>query len=83
MHTLEFFSDPICFCRDKAKSLITKILQDFSDISFKEVNILTESERAQEIGVIMSPTLVLNGKIIAIGLPEENQLKKILLENIK
>lgn len=83
MRILELFIDPMCFCKDRAKSLITKLLQDFPDISFKEVNVLEESERAQEIGVLMSPTFALNGKIIALGLPEESQLRKILWENIK
>lgn len=83
MCTLELFIDPICFCKRKAKGFIKEILKEFPDISFKEVNMFKEPGRAQEIGVIMSPTLALNGKIISVGLPEENQLKRILLESSK
>lgn len=83
MRTLELFVNPICFCKDKARNLIEKILQDFPDILFKEINMFQEPERAHGIGVIMSPTLALNGKIISVGLPEENQLKRILLEDSK
>ncbi len=83
MHTLELFIDPICFCKDKAKSLVKETLQGFPGILFKEINVFKEPQRAQQLGVKMSPTLALNGKIISVGLPEENQLKQILMENVK
>lgn len=82
MRTLELFIDPVCFCKDRAKMLIEKMLQDFPDILFKEINMVQESERAREVGAMMSPTIVLNGKIISVGLPEESQLKETL-ENVK
>lgn len=82
MRTLELFIDPACFCKDRAKRLIEKMLQDFPDILFKEINMVQEPERAREAGAMMSPTIVLDGKIISVGLPEENQLKKTL-ENVK
>lgn len=82
MRTLELFIDPACFCKDRAKRLIEKMLQDFPDILFKEINMVQEPERAREAGAMMSPTIVLDGKIISVGLPEESQLKKTL-ENVK
>ena len=78
MRTLELFIDPICFCKDKAENFVKKILEDFPDILLKEINVFKNPERAQELGVRMSPTLALDGKIISVGLPEENHLKNIL-----
>lgn len=83
MRTLELFVDAGCLCEDKARGLVPQILKDFPDISFREIDLAQEPERARRAGVMMSPTLLLNGKIISVGLPEESLLRKILREDIR
>ena len=78
MRTLELFTDPVCFSRENSLCLIREVLKDFPDISFKEVNMLQEHQRANALGVKMSPTLVLDGRIISMSIPDEQELKALL-----
>lgn len=78
MPVLELFTHAGCFSRKDADKVIQKILQDFPDVSFREVDMLQEPTRASEIGIQMPPTLVYNGKIMFIGIPSEAKLRELL-----
>ncbi|MBI4398302.1 MAG: thioredoxin family protein [Candidatus Omnitrophica bacterium] len=80
---MELFTHPCCFSRNRGLSLIRDVLKNFEDVSFREVNIYQDSKRASRLGVKMSPTLVLDGKIISVGLPEASELKAILSKSEK
>lgn len=78
MKTLELFSHPGCLSRESGIALIQKVLRGFPDIFFKEVNMFESVKKAQSLGVQISPTLVLNRKIVSIGIPDEIKLRSIL-----
>lgn len=80
MRILELFTDSCCLSRRNSFQIIQNVLKNFPDIVFKEVNILDEAQRAESLGVRMSPTLVLDGKIISVGVPDEGQLKTCLAQ---
>jgi hypothetical protein len=79
---MEFFTHSGCFSREGGLKLIEIVLKDFPSISFKEVDMVREEEKALSLGVRISPTLMLDGKIIAVGIPAEKKLRILLKENI-
>lgn len=81
-HLMELFTHPGCFSREGGLKLIEAVLDDFPTVSFKEVDMVSEEERALSLGVRISPTLMLDRKIIAVGIPAEKKLRTLLKENI-
>lgn len=81
-HLMELFTHPGFFSREGGLKLIEAVLEDFSNISFKEVDMVREEERALSLGVRISPTLMLDRKIIAVGIPAEKKLRPLLKEHI-
>jgi predicted DsbA family dithiol-disulfide isomerase len=75
---LELFTHPGCISKREGAAVIKNILKEFPDISFREVDILEEPKKTSQLGVRMSPTLVLDGKIISVGIPESKILKAML-----
>lgn len=81
-HLMELFTHPGCFSRKGGLKLIEAVLEDFRTVSFKEVDMVSEEKRALSLGVRISPTLILDRKIIAVGIPAEKTLRILLKENI-
>jgi len=75
---LELYTHGGCPSREFAVRSIQKAIGDYPDISFRIIDMLDCPDKAQAAGVRMSPTLVLDGKIISIGTPEEKRLREIL-----
>ncbi len=78
MHILELFSDPYCPCRSSKVDSVKIIADHFSDLEFREMNVLENMNRVNDLGIRMFPFLLLDGEIIKIGIPEETELKNIL-----
>ena len=81
-HLMELFTHPGCFSRESGLGLIETVLKDFPSVTFKEVDMVREEKRALSLGVRISPTVVLDKKMIAVGIPTEKKLRVILKENI-
>lgn len=78
MAILELFTHSGCFSKKDADKLIQKVLQDFPNVSLREVDMLQEPEKASKIGIQMSPTLVYNEQILFVGIPSEAKLRELL-----
>lgn len=78
VRVLEVFTHPGCLSRRCGMDLIREVLRLFPDISLAEVDCCKHTQRAESLGVKMSPTLVLDGKIVAVGVPDREVLKAIL-----
>lgn len=46
----------------------------FPNLLCREMDMIQKSERSERLGIKMSPTLVLNEKIISVGLPSKEAL---------
>ena len=79
---LELFTHPGCLSREGGKQLIKSVMKDFPQVEFREVDMVAEQKRSAALGVLMSPTLVFNDKIIAVGIPAEQTLRMFLEELI-
>jgi len=78
MHLLELFTDPYCPCRANKAALIKTITGHFPGLEFRELNALENTRRLNDLGIKMFPFLLLDGELIKVGIPEENELKGIL-----
>lgn len=83
MHILELFCDPYCPCRSQDLSIIRRIIGRFPDLEFREMNALENMHRLNDLGIKMFPYLLLDGEMIKIGIPEENELENILSYRLK
>lgn len=79
---LELFTHPGCVSREEGKQFIRSILKDFPHVTFREVDMMAEQKRSAALGIQMSPTMVFNDKIIAVGIPDEQKLRTLIEENI-
>lgn len=79
METLELFTHGGCPARNEGIQLIQTALKSLQgEVLFREVDLTKSPEKAEALGVRMSPTLVLDGKIISVGLPTAKELKRLL-----
>ena len=83
MHTLTLFTDEMCLSRMTAPGLIKEALGDVRGVHFEEKDLRTHSKDAKKSGVKMSPTLVLDGKILCVGVPGEDELGQLIRERLK
>lgn len=81
-HHLELFTHPSCISREGGRQFIETFLKDFPQLTYREVNMVANQKRATALGVRMSPTLVFNDKIIAVGIPAKQTLRMLLEELI-
>jgi len=77
------FTDSICFSRERGISIIREALRHFPNILFKEINMFKHPKKTHRLGIKMSPTLVLNKKIISVGIPDKEELVKILSAELR
>lgn len=81
-HVLELFTHPGCISRSMGKKTIDSVLRDFPEISYRELDMIVEQKRTKQLGISVSPTLVFDEKIIAVGIPESKTLRQLLEEKM-
>ncbi len=80
---LELFTHPDCVSRQESVRWIEDVLREFPDVSFREINMLEHTDRAQIVGVKFSPTWVFNGEVILVGMPQREELVALLWCKLK
>ncbi len=82
---LEVITSPNCPHSPRAVRLAQELLKDTKGIGFQEVNMITQwgMQRAQGYGVSATPTLILNGRVIFVGIPGKKALRELLVEEIR
>lgn len=83
MHTLTLFTDQMCLSRMTAPGLIKKVLSNIRGVLFEEKDLRIYAKDAKKSGVKMSPTLVLDGKILCVGIPGIDELGQLIQERLK
>ncbi len=80
---LELFSSPACGKCDQMKKKLQAVAdQSEGRIEFTVVNILQEMDYALQLGVLSTPCIAVNGNLLTLGLPDMDELKKILDEHL-
>ncbi len=82
---VEVFSSPGCSKCGHVKEILRKIVKELEDerIEWREVNILKELDYAVEMGVLSTPAIAVDGKLIYSGLPSAGKLKILLKTKLK
>ena len=80
MIKVEVFSSPGCGKCTQAKNVLKAIAEEIGQdkITWRDVNILEEMDYAVELGVMSSPTIAINGKLIFSSLPSAAKLRAAL-----
>lgn len=77
---LEVVTSPNCPHSPRAVRLAQQVTSKMSSVVVEEINTFTSwgKERAEQYGVTATPTFVLGGEVVFVGIPEKNQLEDIL-----
>lgn len=75
---IEVFYTEMCPYCPAALELVRKVSAKFSDIIVEEVNASTSEgmARADEYQIFSVPTIVINGKVAFVGVPDKEELVK-------
>lgn len=80
MIKVEVFSSPGCGKCTQAKTVLKAIVEEIGQdkITWRDVNILEEMDYAVELGVMSSPAIAIDGKLIFSALPSAAKLRAAL-----
>lgn len=82
---VEVFASPGCSrcasARDALKQIATEIGGD--RIEWREVNVLDEFDYAVRLGVLSTPAIAVNGRLVFTTLPSAKKLRAALEEEIR
>ena len=81
---VEVFSSPGCGKCGHAKEVLRKIAQEMGgEIEWREVNILEELDYAVRLGVMSTPAIAVNGKLVFTALPSATKLRLALEQALR
>ncbi len=74
---IEIFSSPGCGKCGHAKEVLRKLADELGgdNIQWREVNILDEMDHAVDLGVLSTPSIVVDGKLVFASLPSVKNLR--------
>ena len=66
----------------KAKSLVKNVVNELNDagIQYREINVVEEIDYAVSLGVLSTPAIALNNKLMFSALPSKAKLRKAIRE---
>jgi len=82
---IEVFSAPGCSSCGQAKAVIRKLVEQMGDdrMQWREVDVIAELDYAVELGILSTPAIAINGKLVFTGLPSEKKLHAELLKQLE
>jgi protein-disulfide isomerase len=82
---VEVFSSPACAKCLHAKTMLRALAAELGAkrVIWREVDILAETERAIQLGVLSAPAIAIDGVLVFPSLPRPERLRKALLEQLK
>lgn len=77
MLEVEIFSSPGCAKCAQAKTTLKAVVEALGKdkVSWREVNILEEMDYAVDLGVMSSPAIAIDGKLVFASLPSAGKLQ--------
>ena len=82
---VEVFSSPGCSRCARAKDELRKIVEEFGGdrIQWRDVNVLEEIDYTVSMGVLSTPAIAIDGKLVFGSLPSAKRLRAVLEEQLK
>lgn len=80
MLKVEVFSSPGCTKCGQAKDVLRKVVEEVGSgrIQWREVNVLDEMDYAVKLGVLSTPAIAMNGRLVFTALPSAKKLRATL-----
>ena len=77
MIKVEVFSSPGCGKCARAKAVLKALTEELGadKVSWRDINILDEMDYAVALGVMSSPAIVIDGKLVFSSLPSTERLR--------
>ncbi len=77
---IEVFSSPGCGKCGHAKKMLRNMIEEMNAerLEWREINILDDMDYSVEMGVLSTPAIAIDGKLVFAGLPSAKKLKKYL-----
>lgn len=81
---VEVFSSPGCAKCNRAKAVLKAVADEIGDarISWREVDILRETDYAVDLGVMSAPAIAIDGVLVFPSLPRPAKLRAELLRRL-
>lgn len=85
MIKVEVFSSPGCAKCMQAKVVLKAILEELGEdkVTWREVNILEEMDYAVDLGVMATPAMAIDGKLVFSSLPSAAKLRSELDKRLR
>ena len=81
---VEVFSSPGCGKCGQAKEVLRQIAQEMGGgIEWREVSVLDEMDYAVRLGVMSTPAIAVNGKLVFTALPSAAKLRLALEQALR
>lgn len=77
MVEVEVFSSPGCGKCAQARAVLKAVAEELGQdkVTWRDVNILEEMDYAVELGVMSSPAIAIDGKLVFASLPSADKLR--------
>jgi len=83
MIKVEVFSSPGCGKCSHARDVLRRLAAELGGIEWREVNVLDEFDYAVRLGVLSTPAIAVNGRLVFTTLPSAKKLRAALEEEIR
>jgi thioredoxin 1 len=82
---VEVFSTPGCSKCARARDALKAVVASFGHdkVTWREVNIIDELEYAVELGVVVPPSIAIDGELVFPTLPTATKLKEALIQRLE
>ena len=83
--TVEVFSTPGCSTCARARDALQAVVEAFGQdkVTWRDVNVVEEIDYAVELGVVMPPSIAIDGDLVFPTLPTANKLREELMRRLE
>lgn len=85
MLKVEVFSSPGCTRCGQAKDMLRKVAEEIGGgrLTWREVSVVDELDYAVKLGVLSTPAIAVNGRLMFTALPSAKKLRQTLEAEIR
>ena len=82
---VEVFSTPGCSTCAQSRDALKAVVESFGQdkVTWREVNVVDEIDYAVELGVVVPPSIAIDGDLVFPTLPTANKLKDELMRRLE
>lgn len=78
MTLVEVLMTPGCAGCPQAEQIVEEVVAEFEGVDWEEVDISDDPERGTKHGIMSVPAVVVDGELLATGVPDRDELRSRL-----